>query len=249
MPEAIETLEGWYALHDLRRVDWESWHSWPASRQESLVGDLKIWMANWQQKNHERQAGFGAYQIVGHKADLMFIYFCPTLEDFSRIEAHFRKPGWAELLVPTWSYLSVVELSQYMAKGENPETSAYLRSRLYPQVPDALYVSFYPMKKRREGSDNWYMLSPDERRGLMKSHGLIGHSHRSRVHQIITGSQGLDDWEWGVTLFANDPIAFKKIVYEMRFDEASARYADFGQFFTGIRLDPAHLPSWFQDSD
>ena len=97
------------------------------------------------------------------------------------------------------------------------------------------------MDKRRQGADNWYMLTTEERREIMKSHGVIGHKYRERVTQIITGSQGLDEWEWGVTLYADDMVDFKKLIYEMRFDEASAKFADFGPFLVGKRLSMQEL--------
>ncbi len=245
MPESVDTIEGWYAFHDFRRVDWARWHASPKDARSALLADLVQWTAAWEQKDRDRQAGFGSYQMLGHKADLLFLYFAPRLETLAEAEAHFRSAAWAGLLNPVWSYVSVVEMSQYLAKGASVENSSYLQGRLYPAVPQTRYLVFYPMSKRRLLDDNWYMLTTEERRELMKSHGLIGHRHRSRVTQIITGSQGLDDWEWGVTLFADDPVAFKKIVYEMRFDEATARFGEFGPFYTGIRLDSQGIARWF----
>jgi chlorite dismutase len=104
------------------------------------------------------------------------------------------------------------------------------------------YVTFYPMNKRREGADNWYVLPIEERNRLMRDHGMTGRRYAGRVKQIISGSVGLDDWEWGVTLFSRDPLEFKSIVTDMRYDEVSARYGEFGRFFTGIRLEPADWP-------
>ena len=114
-----------------------------------------------------------------------------------------------------------------------------LGARLLPQVPDRRYVCFYPMNKRRYGSDNWYSCPIEERQLLMREHGMIGRRYAGQVTQVISGSIGFDDWEWGVDLFADDPLVFKKLVYEMRFDESSARYAEFGPFYFGIRLAPA----------
>jgi len=245
MPEPIETLEGWYALHDFRRINWGRWWALTDDERTLRQDSLKDWASQWLIKDQTKAGGFGVYQVVGHKADLLWLYFCPDLGQLSAARAFFRGPLWADLMVPAWSYLSVVELSQYMAKGENAG-SAYLQSRLQPSVPSARYLSFYPMSKRRQGDDNWYMLTQAQRRELMRAHGMIGHHHRGRVSQIITGSQGLDDWEWGVTLFAQDPVAFKKIVYEMRFDESTARFGEFGPFYTAIRLEIADFEPWFQ---
>jgi len=244
MPEPIETLEGWYALHDFRSLDWEKWWGLSDSARTERLEVLKEWSRAWQSQNDKGTAGYGAYQIVGHKADFLWLYLCPTVDDLAQARSFFRSRLWAGLMRPAWSYLSVVELSQYMAKDQDA-ASPYLQSRLHPKLPQSPYLSFYPMSKRRQGEDNWYMLTQAQRREMMKAHGQIGHHHRARVSQIITGSQGLDDWEWGVTLLANDPIAFKKIVYEMRFDESTARFGEFGPFYTGIRLDLEHLDEWF----
>jgi chlorite dismutase len=114
-------------------------------------------------------------------------------------------------------------------------------SRLTPDIPPARYVCFYPMDRRRGEQKNWYMLPIQERQRQMHEHGLVGRRYAGEVRQIITGSVGFDDWEWGVTLFAEDPLVFKKLNYEMRFDEVSAVYAEFGEFFTGIRRQTAEL--------
>jgi chlorite dismutase len=112
--------------------------------------------------------------------------------------------------------------------------SDHIKRRLYPQPsPDMPYVCFYPMSKRREPGQNWYALPLDERSRLMQAHGLTGRKYAGRIQQVITGAIGLDAWEWGVTLFARDPLDFKRLVTEMRFDEVSARYAEFGDFYVG----------------
>ncbi len=117
----------------------------------------------------------------------------------------------------------------------------YERYRLYPEMPDWEVMAFYPMNKRREGSDNWYMLDFATRKRLMGGHARVGRKYSGRVSQLITGSIGLDDWEWGVTLMAHQTDALKEIVYEMRFDEVSARYGEFGPFYINLRLSPAAL--------
>jgi hydrogen peroxide-dependent heme synthase len=152
------------------------------------------------------------------------------------METEFNKSKLAEYTVPAHSYVSVVELSNYLPAGENPYENPEIRARLYPILPKAKYVCFYPMDKRRQGNDNWYMLPMDERRKMMRSHGMIGRQYAGKVKQIITGSVGFDDYEWGVTLFSDDVLQFKKLVYEMRFDEVSARYGEFGTFFVGNLL-------------
>ncbi len=112
----------------------------------------------------------------------------------------------------------------------------YLKHRLYPVLPDWPVVCFYPMSKRRSGNDNWYSLGYEERRKLMAGHARVGRTYSGRILQLITGSTGLDEYEWGVTLLAKDTIDIKSIVYEMRFDEVSARYAEFGDFYIGLQL-------------
>jgi chlorite dismutase len=160
----------------------------------------------------------------------------PTMEELNEIETEFNKTKLAEFTIPTYSYVSVVELSNYLPAGEDPYENPQIQARLYPTLPKASHVCFYPMDKRRQGNDNWYMLPMEERRSLMRSHGMIGRQYAGKVKQIITGSVGFDDYEWGVTLFADDVLQFKKLVYEMRFDEVSARYGEFGSFFVGNLL-------------
>ena len=139
------------------------------------------------------------------------------MEELNDLENEFNKLTIAEYTIPTYSYVSVVELSNYVGGGdsnEDPYENPYVKSRLYPILPKSKYICFYPMDKRRQGNDNWYMLSMDDRRELMRSHGLIGRKYAGKVKQIITGSVGLDDYEWGVTLFSDDMLQFKKLVYE-----------------------------------
>jgi chlorite dismutase len=111
-----------------------------------------------------------------------------------------------------------------------------MKPRLWPEIPPARYVCFYPMDRRRGEEKNWYTLPIEERQRQMEEHGKIGRRYAGAVRQIITGSIGFDDWEWGVDLFADDPLVFKKLIYEMRFDEVSAVYALFGQFVVGVRV-------------
>jgi peroxiredoxin len=116
-----------------------------------------------------------------------------------------------------------------------------MATRLYPAIPDSKYICFYPMDRKRGETKNWYTLPMAERQRMMHEHGLVGRRHADHVKQIISGSIGFDDWEWGVDLFADDPIAFKRLIYEMRFDEVSAVYAAFGTFYLGIRVRVAGL--------
>ncbi|MCA0755521.1 heme-dependent peroxidase [Paenibacillus sp. N4] len=238
MSEAAQTLEGWYALHDFRSIDWTAWRLADESERTRALDELQSFLKDWEQTGESKQGSTAVYSIVGQKADFVFMHLRETLEELNAIETAFNKTSFASFTYPVHSYVSVVELSNYMAKPdsdpmENPEVVA----RLKPALPKAKHICFYPMNKRRAGNDNWYMLSMDDRRAMMRSHGMIGRSYAGKVKQIITGSVGFDNWEWGVTLFADDALQFKKLIYEMRFDEVSARFADFGDFYVGNILD------------
>ncbi|MDB5083548.1 MAG: heme-binding protein [Bacilli bacterium] len=242
MSEAVSTLEGWYALHDFRQIDWTGWKSLAADERKSAIDELLTQTSIWGQSEDDKQGSSAFYVIIGHKADLLFVHLRPTLEELSQVETQFNKSKLAEFTSPDYSYLSVVELSNYVSKPDvDPETDPYIQGRLKPTLPKNKHVCFYPMNKKREGNDNWYMLPMEERREMMRSHGMIGRSYAGRVTQLITGSVGLDDWEWGVSLFSDDPLVFKKLVYEMRFDEASARFGEFGSFLVGNRLSEEDL--------
>ncbi|MET3684137.1 chlorite dismutase [Alkalibacillus flavidus] len=246
MPEAVETLDGWYMLHDFRQIDWTAWKKASAEIREQAISELNHLMASWQDVEADKQGSFGFYTIMGHKADLLFLNVRPTTEELTDIEFALNKTKMAEFLTQPYSYVSVVELSTYMAQGKDPETDPELQARLKPILPKWNHVCFYPMDKRREGDDNWYMLSKEERGKQMYQHGMTGRKYAGKVRQIISGSQGLDDWEWGVTLYAHDMLQFKKLIYEMRFDEVSARFAEFGSFYIGHRQERDQLEKLLQ---
>ena len=204
---------------------------------------------------------------LGHKGDLLVIHFRRSFEQLADAEHEVAELALSEFLEQSGSYLSVIEIGLYEStvklhselagRGltsdspqwreavatEMAEQRARLASRLWPKIPERRYLCFYPMNKRRTGTDNWYTLPLEERQRLMHDHGMIGRRYAGQVNQIISGSIGFDDWEWGVDLFADDPLVFKKLVYEMRFDESSARYAEFGPFHFGIRLMPSEVGS------
>ncbi|MFH5181977.1 hydrogen peroxide-dependent heme synthase [Paenibacillus sp. TAB 01] len=237
MSEAVQTLEGWYALHDFRAIDWTAWKSLSQQERNRAEDELYSLLSQYQGVEDQKQGSTAFYSIVGQKADFMFMHLRETLEELSELETAFNKTIFAQVTIPTYSYVSIVELSSYMAKpGSDPMQDPDILARLKPTLPKAKHVCFYPMNKRREGSDNWYMLSTEERRNFMRAHGMIGRNYAGKIKQIITGSVGLDDWEWGVTLFSEDALQFKKIVYEMRFDETSARFGEFGDFYVGNLL-------------
>jgi chlorite dismutase len=239
MSEAAQTLEGWYSLHDFRSVNWTVWTNLTPEERAEAIDEYRRLEQQWRQTEESRQGSTAIYGIVGQKADFMFMHLRETLEELQEIETAFNKTLLASALVPVYSYVSIVELSSYVHEpGEDPMQNPHIVARLKPELPKAKHVCFYPMDKRRQGNDNWYMLPLDARREMMRSHGMIGRRYAGLVKQIITGSIGFDNWEWGVTLFADDALQFKKLVTEMRYDEVSARYADFGEFFIGNIADP-----------
>jgi chlorite dismutase len=168
------------------------------------------------------------FAVLGHKADVGFMALGPDLWRLRRLQAELDSAG----LAVVDSYVSLTEVSEY-AQGVPAER---LEPRLHPKLPPEgkRVICFYGMSKRRDVAGNWYMLPYEERRDLMESHGRKGREFAGRVVQLVTGSTGIDDWEWAVTLFAADPADLKQCVYEMRFDPASAVYADFGPFITGL---------------
>jgi chlorite dismutase len=242
MSEPNQTLEGWYALHDFRTIDWASWKSLSAGDRARATDELLSRLHEWKETEARREGSTALYSIVGQKADFVIVHLRETLEELNELETSLNKSDFAQHTLPAYSYVSIVELGAYMAKpGTDPLQDPELVARLKPTLPQTKHICFYPMNKKREGSDNWYMLSMEERRNFMRNHGMIGRQYAGKVKQIITGSVGLDDWEWGVTLFADDALQFKKLVYEMRFDETSARFAEFGEFFVGNLLDAGKL--------
>ncbi len=245
---APETLEGWFALHDLRRFDRAAWDLMPAPDREKAAAEARDLIADAEAST---DGGIGlsiTYEIVGHKADLMMIHLRPDMNQLHDLEEGFDRSMVGSCTSRVYSYLSVIEVSRHAAPegtGSNVEDSPYIRARLYPELPEhSRFVCFYPMSKRRQGDDNWYLLEGSERAELMRAHGRTGRRYAGKVSQVVTGSMGLDDWEWGVTLFSDDPLQFKKLVYEMRFDEVSARFAEFGPFFVGKRLVPEGVGRW-----
>jgi hydrogen peroxide-dependent heme synthase len=220
----------------------------------------------------EPDADLGLAQILGHKADLMFTHYAKSFERLGAVQMRIDKLALRDYLRPVTSYVSILELGLYEATGKihadlqsrglkphagdwtaafdsalaeqakNPRNAA----RLWAKIPQRRYVCFYPMDKKRGEAINWYLLPYAERAALMLDHGKIGRSFHGLVTQVISGSIGFDDWEWGVDLYADDPIVFKKLIYEMRFDEASARYAAFGPFYTGLQFSIAQLPQFLQ---
>jgi len=243
------TEEGWYVLHDLRTIDWDAWREAPdRTRDRAVEEGIEHLEAVTSVDGDDGDSA--VFSVVGHKADLMLVHLRPTLDDLNALERRFEGTAFAEFTERASSYVSVTEASGYTERardyfdGEVDEDSGlaqYIRARLHPDLPDAGYVSFYPMSKRRDPEYNWYDLPFDERAEHMERHGDIGREYAGKVSQIISGSVGLDDWEWGVTLFGDDLTDVKDLLYEMRFDPSSSKFAEFGQFYVGRRFPPSDL--------
>lgn len=248
MAEAPQTLEGWYALHEFRAIDWGAWHGFSRDEQERLCGAATSFLTDAESVKDAAEGSTAIYAVMGHKADILILHLRSSAEELLDLQVGLASAGMDLFSYRSFSYFSVTELGQYTGggaeEGDDPKRRALIDRRLKPVIPKARYLSFYPMDKRRGEANNWYTLDLETRRELMYAHGLIGRQYRGRVQQMITGSIGLDDWEWGVTLYADDPISIKKIVQEMRYDEASARYAEFGPFYFGLRMEANSLASY-----
>lgn len=246
MAAAPQTLEGWYALHDFRKVHWQGWRDVDDATRRAVIQEVERDFFEPMEKNEASQ-GFSAwFAIGGQKADLLFLHLRPTLDDLFQIELTFNRTRLADYTTQPFSFISITEIGYYTGGSENqtdfnPRRQAFIQRRLYPQKPDSRYLSFYPMNKRREAVNNWYTLPTEAREQLMYEHALIGRRHSGDVQQMITGAIGFDDWEWGVTLHSNNPLSLKKVIQEMRFEEASAKYADFGPSFVGRQLNREEL--------
>ncbi|HEY1904106.1 MAG TPA: hydrogen peroxide-dependent heme synthase [Terracidiphilus sp.] len=267
------TLEGSTLLHQFFRFDWKAWRATAqADRErittraiEALTALERTESANGGSDGPVRSALFSQ---LGHKGDLILIHFRDSFEALNQVELDLAQAELYDYLDLRHSYVSVVELGLYessrktweaaAAKGLEPNTpefraevatsleraSAAMAPRLFPAVPEAKFICFYPMDRLRGEAANWYTVDFAERQRMMHEHGMIGRRYGDVVKQIISGSIGMDDWEWGVDLFAEDPVVFKKLIYEMRFDQVSAVYALFGQFFLGVRLPIKKLGGW-----
>ncbi len=212
-PEPLLPAQGWNVLHLFCHADGD-------------VDATAVEKAATYAVEHDCQVV--AASMLGHKADVGLMVLGPDLWQLR----HFQTAVQAAGLKPAASYVSMTEISEYAA-GVPEEMK---QARLFPKLPPEgkRAFCFYPMSKRRGEAHNWYSLAFDERKDMMMGHGKVGRTFAGRVLQVITGSAGLDDWEWGVTLFGVHPDDLKECVYEMRFDEASALYAEFGPFYTGM---------------
>jgi chlorite dismutase len=271
-PPVPLTLEGSFVLHQFFRFDWKAWRSIEESERERIAAAGTAALERLERKEPGASVQTALFSQLGHKGDLVLIHFRDSLEALNQVELDLAQTGLYDFLTLSHSYVSVVELGLYessrktyeaaSAKGFaefTPEWSAEIAAaldrsalamtpRLFPSVPEAKYLCFYPMDRKRGEQVNWYTVPFAERQRMMHEHGLIGRRYGDVVKQIISGSIGMDDWEWGVDLFADDPVVFKKLIYEMRFDQVSAVYALFGQFFISVRLPVERLHGWLSGS-
>jgi chlorite dismutase len=268
LPAVPLTVEGASVLHQMMRFRWPAWRALAPETRSSILEEAARVLTAMEQPSEGRQSA--VYSLLGHKGDLLFVHFRRSFEELNQAQLDLARLRLCDYLESTTSYLSIIELGLYestssvyadlAAKGVQPHSEEWNREieavlarhrqamapRLWPEIPKAKYISFYPMDRRRGESVNWYRESMPDRQRMMKDHGLIGRRYAGEVRQIITGSIGFDDWEWGVDLFADDPLVFKKLIYEMRFDEVSAVYALFGTFYLGIRTPASTLAALLQ---
>ena len=262
IPEVPLTTEGYSVLHQMMRFRWTAWRALPEGTRSAITQEAASALGEMEQRSGGQSALFS---LIGHKGDLMLVHFRNSFADLNQAELNLAGLRLSEYFEPTSSYLSIIELGLYdstlkiykelTAQGIQPHSDQWkaeiesklarhreaMHPRLFPEIPPHRYICFYPMDRRRGEEKNWYTLPLEERARQMNDHGLVGRRYAGEVKQIITGSIGFDDWEWGVDLFANDPLVFKKLIYEMRFDHVSAVYALFGQFYVGVRCPAAAL--------
>jgi hydrogen peroxide-dependent heme synthase len=263
LPAVPLTLEGLRVLHQMFRFRWPEWRKLSPARQQEIAHEASAVLSP-----SEEEGQSAVYSMLGHKGDLMLVHFRDSFDELNTTELQLNRTALQEYLEPTHSYLSVIELGLYDSsvklfrqlteRGIAPLSEEWNREvqetmerqrqamhpRLYPKIPDSRYLCFYPMDRKRGEDKNWYTLPIEERQRQMEEHGMVGRRYAGKVQQIITGSIGFDDWEWGVDLFAPEPLVFKKLIYEMRFDQVSAEYAAFGQFFVGVRCPVQKLGEW-----
>lgn len=262
IPPVPLTIEGYSVLHQMMRFRWSTWRLLRPAQKAKVIHEASSVLAKMEQ-NASGQSGL--YSLIGHKGDLMFVHFRQSFDELNQAEMQIARLRLSDYLEPTTSYLSVIELGLYEStikvyrelaeRGVEPHSEEWnraiketlarqreaMRPRLFPELPRHRYICFYPMDRRRGEDKNWYTVPIEERARQMNEHGLVGRRYAGEVKQLITGSIGFDDWEWGVDLFADDPLVFKKLIYEMRFDEVSAVYALFGTFYVGLRCGSSEL--------
>jgi peroxiredoxin len=262
IPEVPLTTEGYSVLHQMMRFRRTAWREQSEGARSAIAHEAGSVLGEMEKNSGGQSALFS---LIGHKGDLMLVHFRKSFAELNQAELTLAGLRLSDFLEPTSSYLSIIELGLYdstlkiynelTAQGIQPHSDQWkaeiecklgrhreaMHPRLFPEIPPNRYICFYPMNRLRGEDKNWYTLPIEERARQMNEHGLVGRRYAGEVKQIITGSIGFDDWEWGVDLFADDPLVFKKLIYEMRFDHVSAVYALFGQFYVGVRCPAAAL--------
>jgi chlorite dismutase len=264
VPASLVPEEGWHVLHLFYRIDRAALAALgPEARQQGRAEVLQA-LTPTEGGGVEQMHRFA---VMGHKADFGLMIAGPDPRAIHGVQTALQSSTLGPALIPAYSFTSLTEVSEYVPdaeqyaqllrdrEGMDPESPAYQtkvaqyekrlgpmnQQRLTPDFPDWPCLCFYPMSKMRQGDQNWYLLPFETRSELMAQHGKSGMLFAGRVSQLITASTGLDDWEWGVTLWARNPSYLKEIVYAMRFDESSARYALFGPFYFGYILPAAEV--------
>jgi chlorite dismutase len=267
LPPVPLTIEGYSTLHQMMRFKRTAWRALPEKDRRAIASEAENLLGQMEARSGGQSALFS---LLGHKGDLMMVHFRDGFDELNQVELDLAGLRLSDFLEPTTSYLSIIELGLYEStlktyrsladRGVETHSEEWkkaieetvsrqkeaMKPRLFPAMPPHRYICFYPMDRKRGEEKNWYTLPMEERQRQMNEHGLVGRRYAGEVKQIITGSIGFDDWEWGVDLFADDPLVFKKLIYEMRFDEVSAVYALFGTFYVGLRCPASQLYQWLE---
>jgi chlorite dismutase len=264
IPASLVPETGWHFLHVFYQVDRAVLAALP---KKAIEDGSAQFVAALDRSREGAPAQVQSFAVPGHKADFGVMMAGKDLKAVHGVQVAIQSSALGAALKPTYSFYSITEVSEYVPdadeygrilrdrEGVDPASNVYKtkvaayadrlgpmnQQRLYPDFPDWPCLCFYPMSKMRQGEQNWYTLPSEQRSELMSQHGRSGMRFAGKVSQLITASTGLDDWEWGVTLWARNPVFLKDIVYTMRFDESSARYALFGQFYFGYILPPGEV--------
>jgi hydrogen peroxide-dependent heme synthase len=265
MSDPVRLSQGIHVMHLFLRVDRVRWAALPAGESAAALARLEAVCARFAGPAHPRVM---TAANVGGKADFAFVLFHAALDGLGAMHRELEACFPPGTVAATYTFLSVTELPEYVTTDDDlrrqlehgerklspgtPEFDTafeaarkrnedYKFYRLNPELEPWEILCFYPMNKKRVGTDNWYSLDFDARKKLMGSHARTGRKYAGKISQLITGSTGIDDWEWGVTLMAHRLDDVKNIVYEMRFDEVSARFGEFGPFYINLVLPPAAL--------
>ncbi len=247
MSGKVETFDGWYALHDFRTFDWEKWACASEDHRLAALKELYDMIDGWQRTEDREEGSHAIYSILGQKADFLMMFLRPTMKELNQLETAWNKTALAHFTKPAYSYVSVIEKSTYTKLETNPYEDPVMRAKLYPEIPKEAHICFYPMRKQRGEVNNWYALSKAERGRIMYDHIDTVKPYSKDVKRIVTGSIGFDDYEWGVSLFCDDPMQFKKLLSDSRFDEVHAKYTDYGPFYVGHYLSKEALESFFEN--